>query len=34
MATTDILLSDELYYSKESDRKYMSPTLFKQLCRC
>ena len=34
MATTDILLSEELYYSKESDRKYMSPTLFKQLCRC
>lgn len=34
MPKPDKLLSEELYYSKESDRKYMSPSLFKQFCRC
>lgn len=31
---TDPLLSEEQYYSRESDKKYMSPTLYKGLCRC
>lgn len=30
----DKLLSEELYYSCESDRKYMSPSLYKQFVRC
>lgn len=30
----DILLTEEKYYTAESDRKYMSPSLYKQYMKC